>query len=105
MILALEFYAIRKAETGDTGWIWDSKEEAIRIYFQKVEWSDAILILNYDKNGIPYYIGGNTLMKMGVAFYLHKKIFLLNNISEIGYKEEIIGMKPVIINQDLKRIN
>ena len=43
-------------------------------------------------------------MEMGVAFYLHKKIFLLNPIPEISYREEILGMKPIIINGDLSLI-
>lgn len=73
-------------------------------YFEKVNWSDAILVLNYDKNNIIGYIGGNTLMEIGVAFFLKKKIYLLNLIPEISYKEEIIGMKPIIINGDLSII-
>ena len=105
MIPVKEIYAIRKAETSDAGWIWDSKAESMHVHFQKVEWSDAIIVLNYDKNNIQNYIGGNTLMEMGVAFYLNKKIFLLNGIPDISYKEEIIGMKPVIINKDLTKIN
>ncbi|NCP77521.1 hypothetical protein GW830_05390 [bacterium] len=34
----------------------DGKEQAIRIHFEKIEWSDAVLILNYEKNSIPGYI-------------------------------------------------
>lgn len=104
MIPVKEYYAKRKSETSDTGWIWDRKEEAMRLHFQKVEWSDAVLILNHDKNNIPNYVGANTLLEMGLAFHLNKKLFLLNDIPEIGYKEEILGMKPVVINQDLTKI-
>ena len=82
----------------------DGKEESIRMHFEKIEWSDAVLILNYDKNGIPNYIGANTLIEMGVAFYLGKPIYLLNNIPELGYKEEILGMKPVVIGGDFGKI-
>jgi predicted RNA-binding protein with PUA domain len=42
---------------------------------------------------------------MGVALYLGKKIFLLNEIPEVENKEEILGMKPVIINNNLNKIN
>ena len=44
---------------------------------------------------------------MGAAghnFYLKKKIYLLNEIPELPYKEEILGMKPVILNGDLSKI-
>jgi hypothetical protein len=104
MIPVKEYYSRRKAETNDTSWIWDRKEEAMRLHFQKVEWSDSVLILNYDKNNIPNYIGANTLLEMGLAFHLNKKLFLLNDIPEIGYKEEILGMKPIVINNDLTKI-
>lgn len=92
-----EYYAMRKSAVSDNGWIWDKKEEAMRNHFDKVEWSDAILVLNYSKNGIDNYIGANTLLEMGLAFHLKKPIYLLNPIPEISYKEEIIGMKPEVI--------
>ncbi len=104
MISVKEYYSKRKAEINDASWIWDRKEEAMRLHFQKVEWCDAVLILNYDKNDIPNYIGVNTLLEMGLAFHLNKKLFLLNEIPEISYKEEILGMKPIIINNDLTKI-
>jgi predicted RNA-binding protein with PUA domain len=65
---------------------------------------DAILILNLEKNGIKGYIGGNTFLEMGFAHVLNKKIFLLNPISEMGYEDEIVAMKPVILNGDLDKI-
>jgi hypothetical protein len=104
MIPVKEYYSKRKAETRDTSWIWDRKEEAMRLHFQKVEWGDAVLILNYDKNNIPNYVGANTLLELGLAFHLNKKLFLLNDIPNIGAKEEILGMKPILINQDLTKI-
>lgn len=104
MIPIKEYYTKRKTETDNASWIWNKKEKAMRWHFQKVAGSDAILVLNHDKNNIPNYIGANTLLEMGLAFHLNKKIFLFNNIPEISYKEEILGMKPVIINQDLEKI-
>ena len=62
-------------------------------------------MVNYSKHDIDGYIGGNTLMEMGIAKYLKKKIFLLFSISsKLFYKEEILGMKPVVINEDLSKI-
>lgn len=104
MIPIKEYYAARKAEQGDTGWIWERKAEAMRWHFQKVEWCDAVLILNYDKNNISNYVGANTLLEMGLAFHLNKKIFLFNPIPDMNYKEEILGMKPIVLNQDLNKI-
>ena len=51
------------------------------------------------------YVGGNTLIEIGLAFYLKKKIYILNNVSsEISYKQEIMGMSPVFLNGDLNKI-
>ncbi|MDD5144926.1 MAG: hypothetical protein PHW72_02280 [Candidatus Pacebacteria bacterium] len=100
-----EYYKIRKSAANDEKWVWDRKAEAILEHFNKVAWSDAILVLNYDKKGVKGYIGGNTLMEMGLAFYLKKKIYILNEVPELSYKEEILGVKPLIINGDLSKLN
>ncbi len=86
--------------------IWDLKEKAIRDHYEKIENCDAIIVVNHEKRGLNGYIGGNTLIEIGVAFYLNKKIFILNPVSsEISYKQEIMGMKPIILNGDLSLIN
>lgn len=104
MMSAKNYYHIRKATDTTDGWIWDRKEVAMRNHFNKVVWADAILVLNHEKNNIPHYIGANTLLEMGLAFHHGKKIFLLNPIPEIASKEEILGMRPRIINGDLALI-
>lgn len=102
-----EYYKIRK-NTGITDtnhWIWVRKSEEMKGYYKKVFEADAILVANFDKNNIGGYVGANTLMEMGLAHYFEKRIFLLNPIPEISYKEEILGMRPTIINNNLKLIN
>lgn len=80
--------------------------DAIREFWKAMQGANAVLVLNYDKNGIKNYIGGNTLMEIGFAHVLNQKIFLLNPIPEIPYyKSEIEAVKPVIINGDLTKIN
>lgn len=80
--------------------------DAIREFWRAMQGADAVLVLNYDKNGIENYIGGNTLMEIGFAHVLNQKIFLLNPIPEIPYyKTEIEAVKPIIINGDLTKIN
>ncbi len=82
--------------------VWEEKSSAIDAHFEKIEWGDAVLAANYDKRGVAGYVGGNTLMEMGLAKYLQKKIYLLLPVSsEVSYKEEILGMKPIILNNDL----
>jgi len=86
--------------------IWDLKEGAINDHYQKIDWADAILVVNHEKRGIPGYIGGNTLIEIGVSFYQKKPIYILNPVSsELSYKQEIYGMKPVFLNGNLTLIS
>ncbi len=85
--------------------IWDIKEDAIRSHFEKIDWGEVILVVNHNKRGIEGYIGGNTLIEIGMAFYTGKKIYILNPISsELSYKQEIYGMRPIILSGDLLKI-
>jgi uncharacterized membrane protein (UPF0127 family) len=67
---------------------WSSQKRCLKL--RKSLKSDAVLVLNYDRKGIKNYIGGNTLMEIGFAHVLNKKIYLMNPIPEIEfYKSEI----------------
>ena len=99
-----EFYRLRKSGEMELSWFEVEKSRAIEEHFNEIATSDAILVANYEKNGIRGYVGGNTLMEMGLAFYLKKKIYLLNEIPIISYKEEIIGMRPVLLAGKLPSI-
>lgn len=77
------------------------ENDAIRKWQKVIEKSDAILVANYEKRGIENYIGGNAFLEMGFAHILFKKIFLLNPVPEISYKDEILSMQPLVINNDL----
>lgn len=82
--------------------IWDLKEGAIRDHYEKIDWCDAILVINNEKREIQGYVGGNTLIEIGVAFYQKKTIYIMNEVSsELSYKQEILGMKPVMLKGDL----
>lgn len=65
---------------------------------------DAVLVLNFDKNGQKNYIGGATFLEMYDAFRMNKKIFLYNQIPEGILNDEIIGFAPTIINGDLSKV-
>ena len=85
--------------------IWELKAGAINDHYKKIDWCDSILVVNHDKRGMNGYIGGNTLIEIGVAFYQKKKIYILNPVSsELSYKQEIMGMKPVILGGDFSLI-
>jgi nucleoside 2-deoxyribosyltransferase len=76
----------------------------IREHFKKIEQSDAILVLNYDKNTIPGYIGGNTFLEMGIAFWHGKKIYLLHSVPKMNYSIEMHSMQPVVLHGDLTKL-
>ena len=78
--------------------------DVIRYYFKKIKEGDAILVLNYEKKSIEGYIGGNTFLEMGFAHVLNKKIFLLNEVPYMSYKDEIEAMQPIVLNGDLSKI-
>jgi hypothetical protein len=81
------------------------KKERMDLHCKQVEGADAILVLNYDKDGKKNYIGGNALLEMGLAFWLKKPIYLLNDMPEaIDYIEEIRGMMPIVIHGNLNLI-
>lgn len=82
-----------------------NEKDAIREFWKKIRKSDAVLVLNYDRRGVRNYIGGNTLMEIGFAHVLNKKIFLMNPVPEIEYyRSEIEAVRPVVINRDLSKI-
>ena len=105
LIPVKEYYTLRKSADVTDHWVWERKAEAMRNHFNKVMWADAILVLNYDKNGISHYIGANTFLEMGLAFHHEKKIFLLKPIPEISFKEEILGMHPIVLKENLSLIS
>ena len=73
-------------------------------HFKEVAGGDAILIVNDNKPGKPNYIGPNTTMEWGLAYYLGKPVFMLNSVGkDSNFYEEVHGMSTVI-NGDLSKI-
>lgn len=67
--------------------------------------SDAVLIINNEKDGKRNYIGPNVLMEMGQAYVNNKKIFLLNDIPyEVPHADEILTCEPICLKGDMKNI-
>ncbi|MBI2285242.1 hypothetical protein HYU82_00235 [Candidatus Saccharibacteria bacterium] len=84
---------------------FDRKRSLAGEHFEKVAKGDAILIINDDKPGKPNYIGPNTTMEWGLAYYLNKPVFILNGVSkDHHYHEEVYGMSTVVLDGDLSKI-
>ncbi|MCX6808376.1 MAG: hypothetical protein NTW50_01795 [Candidatus Berkelbacteria bacterium] len=81
------------------------KYDFIKIWHGLIMESDAILVCNYDRNGIKNYVGGNTLMEIGFAYTADKKIFLINPIPDgVSYADEIKAMFTAVLDGDLSKI-
>lgn len=81
------------------------KTALIRAHFTELESADIVLVLNYEKHGVPNYVGGNVLMEMAVGFYLGKPIYLLNEIPEdSNFLEEIIALESKPLHGKLENL-
>ncbi|MFA6194291.1 MAG: hypothetical protein WC719_00915 [Patescibacteria group bacterium] len=80
------------------------KYDLIRAYYQEIEASDGVLILNYDKGGIDNYVGGNSFLEAGFAHILNKKVYFLYDIPKMLYSDELKALQPIIIDGDLTKI-
>jgi hypothetical protein len=80
------------------------KGDMFRHSAQVIGANDAVLVLNFEKNGIQNYIGGATFLEIYDAFRLGKKIFLYNSIPEGMLADELAGFSPVIIGGDLEKV-
>lgn len=78
----------------------------IKKHYYKIQKSDAILVINKEKNGIKNYIGGNSFLEMGYAYILNKKIYVLNKLPKdlLIIYQELVAMKPIVLNGNLNVI-
>ena len=79
------------------------KKRAMEKFNENLKKSDAILVMNYTKDGKENYIGANSLMEIGMAFILQKKIFALNSFPEFC-KDELKAIEVQVLNGDLNKI-
>ncbi len=83
----------------------DNGYDAIREHFKKIKDSDAVLVCNYAKNDVENYIGANTFLEMGFAYYINKPIFALNPLPDYKYvNDELLSFGVKNINGDLLMI-
>lgn len=81
----------------------DIKKCAMLDFNKNLDKSDAILIANFEKNGIKNYIGINSIMEIGMAFNRSKKIFLLYGIPK-NCRDELEAIGCVPLNGDINKL-
>lgn len=81
------------------------KTIASRAHFDRIkdDKTDAILVMNLDKENAKNYIGPNTFAEIAFAFYFEKKIILLNDIYE-PFEDELIGWNAITLQNKLDNI-
>ncbi|MCJ7816677.1 MAG: hypothetical protein MUP55_02355 [Candidatus Aenigmarchaeota archaeon] len=79
------------------------KRKLMEDFNENLKKSDGILVMNYTKDGKENHIGANSLMEIGMAFILQKKIFVLNPAPEFC-KDELEAIKVKVLNGDLTKI-
>jgi len=65
---------------------------------------DAFFVLNFEKRGVPNYIGGATFMEVIKAWEYGHKIFFYNPLPNCSFTDELKGMSPLVIDGDLEMI-
>lgn len=111
--LSNDGYRVTTPVPEETTLIWEklSIEEAARLkrgflndYFDIIRQSDAVLIANLEKHGIPGYIGANTLMEVACGHALGKPVFFLNAIGEQPCRVEAHAVAAGILDGDAGRL-
>jgi len=80
------------------------KSEMLRRDEENIIHKDAILVLNFERKGEQYYIGGATFLEIVKAWEKGKLIYLYNPIPDNIFRDELLGVQPVILEGDLSRI-
>lgn len=93
-----------KSKTVEERLAAEAKYDFIREHFKKIEKADSVLVVNLPHHDIDGYIGGNTFLEVGIAFYLGKRIYFLYGIPKMGYELELAAMHPSVLNGDLSKI-
>jgi hypothetical protein len=66
--------------------------------------NDAVLVLNFEKDGVNNYIGGATFLEMYDAFRAGKRIYLYNDIPDSILTDEVAGFNPVVLRANLSQV-
>lgn len=102
--VTLEDYIRAKDKSGDQQFREASRQDLIKLHWQLIQDADIVVVANYEKKGIPGYIGGNTFLEMGLAHVLNKPLYVLNPLPDLPYKDEMLAMQPTVLDGDISRL-
>ena len=82
------------------------KFEFISEHLNKIDNSEAILVVNITKGDIENYVGANTFLEIGYAHHKKKKIYFLNPVPDQKYIiDEILTVEPIVLNGNFLKLN
>lgn len=81
------------------------RHDLITAYYERIQKSDIVLVVNVEKRGIKNYIGGNTFLEMGFAHVLKKPLYVLNPLPDVSYRSEIDAMNLRVLNGKLSALS
>lgn len=82
------------------------KNDILQKCFDLLAGADAVLVLNKEQKGVRGYIGVSALMEIGLAYYLKKKIFVLNQVyNDERYSADLDVMGATVLDGDLSKIS
>ncbi len=102
--ISLEDFKKEKDTNGDFAFRKRTGEDLIKKHYNLISDCDAILVVNIKKDDQKNHIGANTFLEIGFAHVLGKKIYILNEIPENIYTDEIKAIQPIILHGDLDKI-
>lgn len=79
----------------------DWKASMLRLSIEKISDTDAMLVINMEKNGQQNYIGWATFLEVFKAWELGKKIFFYNPLPTGMLYDELCAIDPVIVYWDV----
>lgn len=83
---------------------YTKSKDLIRLNWERMKKSEAILVVNLTKKGIENYIGPNTFLEIGFAHVLGLKIFLWHPIPKTDFLDEITAIQPAVVNENISLI-
>jgi len=80
------------------------KRRFVDDHLKKIRRSDVVLLANYEKNGIPGYVGPNTLMEAAFGYALGIPVVLLFNPASQPCSVELAGVVSLTLEGDVGRL-
>lgn len=85
---------------------YHKKAEYMRTHFDEITKGDIVLVVNDEKHEQANYIGANVLMEISLGWYLHKPIYLFNDLpADSPFEEELRGMNVKPLHGVLASLN